>query len=103
MESPIIGNLPGAATDENPIWQRKESKALAVTTTAQLQKDKKSIKQSKVVDIAAAEVNVDQLKAGQKETKSLHNLRANAAGKTENFRRAATRATCTAWDTMIDT
>ena len=33
----------------------------------------------KVVDIAAAEVNVDQLKAAQKEDESLDKLRAHAA------------------------
>ena len=39
IESPIhdliIGNLPGATTEENPAWQTKESTALAVTTRAQ--------------------------------------------------------------------
>ena len=71
MENPIhdliMGKLPGATTEENPTWQRKESTTLAVTTRAQEQTEKKHIKPLKVVDVAEAEVNVDQLKAAQEE------------------------------------
>ena len=59
----IIGNLPGATTKEDPNWQRRGSRALAVITRAQHQREQKPIAPLKVTNVKAADVDFDKLKS----------------------------------------
>ena len=103
MEKPIhdliIGNLPGATTKEDPNWQRRGSKALAVITRAQHKRELKPIEPLKVTNIKAADVDVDKLKSTQKEDTSLDKLRVYATQQ-KNFQQETRRKTCISYRMM---